>query len=136
MAKPKWPTEDGTYLLVELYGLNIWLFTEEKPYQKAMRCIHGESDDSKVCGLTTYSVHKDGTNIFAVGVFDNDPGTLVHELAHVTIFACEHLGFEPSDGNGEPFAYLMEYLYTNFLPILAEDIPDDAQAKKETEEKT
>jgi len=142
MASPQWPENEGVYLFVELYNLNVWLFTDEKPYKKAMKCIDGESaEDSKACGLTTYSVHKDGTNIFAVGVFDEDPATLVHELAHVTIFACEHLGFEPQDGSGEPFAYLQEFLYTNLLPHIIGDLDalleteEKPKEKEETEEK-
>lgn len=125
MAKPKWPSEAGIYLLVELYGLNVWLFTDVKSYQQALRCICGEEGDATAAGLTIYSVHKDGTNIFAIGVFDEEPCTLVHELAHATIFMCEHIGFSPADGDGEPFAYLQEYLYTKFIDHIYLEKLDD-----------
>lgn len=52
-----------------------------------------------------------GTNIYAVGVFNDDPATLVHELAHVVIDCFDTLGLPINHDASEAFCYLQAGLY-------------------------
>ena len=43
-------------------------------------------------------------------VYAKDTPTLAHELMHVVMFVCKHVGIDPREANGEPAAYLLGYL--------------------------
>lgn len=111
--KPKWPT-GGKFLFIELYRLNVWLFTKREDWDAAVGYLGiSEAKQDGQLGISM-SANRDNENIFLVGVFDGDHGTLVHELAHTTLDMCTMLSFDPQAGNGEPFAYMQGYMFDKF----------------------
>ena len=105
---------------IPLYGGHIWFFTDVSAYNEASNQLDEDSGESheRGVGMTRVYVDEEDRRIYMVGVFDKGLQTLVHELGHVTIIVCEYAGIDPRSGNGEPFCYLLDYLFAEFAPIL------------------
>lgn len=46
-----------------------------------------------------------------IGIFNNDLGTVVHEITHATLFVLDTAGINPFDSNGELMAYIQQHLF-------------------------
>lgn len=113
--RKRWPT-GGHVKQMPLYGGNIWLFTDRPKYNQACRYVNSDHGDNcpHSAGLMVQAVRNHKERIYLIGVFNRDLGTLLHEIAHVCLNAVEHVGFHPKDGNGEPFCYLLDNLFSHF----------------------
>ncbi len=99
-----------------IYGGTIKFFTETTEYEE--ECITLDIPDHDleegILGIFNKTAKDDGTPVYLIGVFDNKTTTLVHELGHMCLDVCEHRGFSAHDGNGEPFCYMLDYLFRLF----------------------
>lgn len=76
-------------------------------HAREFKKMFGYACDEKIrSGLTT---HTAGNYDFLV--YAKDTPSLVHELSHVVLDLFQYIRSEPVEGNGEPFAYLMGYLF-------------------------
>lgn len=100
-------------LPIPIYGGEVWVFKTKAGLLRAQLELGDEEEiqeDTLGDSWVVPSPYKN-ESIYLVGVYDNDLGTLVHELAHTTLSIIETANFNAHDGNGEPFAYLMNYLF-------------------------
>jgi hypothetical protein len=112
-----------------LYFVKLWpyprrlaLFRDRAAYlaylDKHCACSaqsDGHRADDKTHGQMSEVI---GTNIYAVGIFDEDPATLVHELAHVCINLLDGLGMPITHDSSEAFCYLQGSLYAACANVL------------------
>lgn len=119
--KTKWPT-GGVCRNVIPYGGNVWLFTDRKKWQQAAEFCNSGAHVRKSVGLCLWAENTKGHQIYIVGVFNQNVGTLVHELTHACLNIAKHAGFDAGDGNGEPFCYLLDNLFAR--------LKDDIRTKK------
>lgn len=75
-----------------------------KECEKAQIDVHAPEGSYAGLCITTFS-----TSI--VGCFDKSVSTLVHELSHAALNICKARNIDPVQAEGEPFAYLLEYLF-------------------------
>lgn len=73
-------------------------------------------------GITHWD--ENGTAII-VYVGDGLLETLVHECCHATLFVLQRVGIDPSCGNGEPMAYLMDSMFACFKNVFKEYHEED-----------
>lgn len=57
----------------------------------------------------------EGFTCICIGWFTEDHTDLVHECGHAALWVAETHGWEPTGCNGEPFCYLLGYLYRTCL---------------------
>lgn len=62
-------------------------------------------------GANTFKNTQGGLDIHLIGVFDNKPSTIAHEVAHIVFDICQTVGIEVKTGQAnETFCYLLDYL--------------------------
>lgn len=108
--KLKWPKASVVYD-IPLYGGSLHLFKTRKKFEAAYEFLGKEHDASGCCGCTAYLVNEKGRALYLIGVFDNDLGTLVHEVGHATMMIMERAGINAYDSVGEPVCYLLGDMY-------------------------
>ena len=98
---------------VPIYGGEVWIFKNKSEFLSAQLEL-GDDEDIQEGGLgdawVEQSPYRDEC-IYLVGVYDKNLGTLVHELSHTALNILETANFNAHDGNGEPFCYLLNYLF-------------------------
>jgi hypothetical protein len=108
---------------IPLYGGEMWLFLDRISYVDAKVDFGYENELDDCCGETTSVNTDDGGRVYLVGVFSGGlMQTLVHELGHVTFFVCSTAGIDPSASNGEPYCYLLDYLFGEAAPEVAQAV--------------
>ncbi|HBH5395672.1 TPA: hypothetical protein KTV76_001849 [Escherichia coli] len=89
-----------------------------------------EPDFELAGGLTLTCTGEKGGNFYVIAVFDNELGTLTHEVAHATFHCLSDVGVmattDPSHPANETYAYMIGRMFDAFYPVLLESI--DAQA--------
>lgn len=104
--------KSGAILDLELSPYPMWLhlYTDRNRYRRAVNAVirnHIAVDSVRdVDGLCAV---KAGT--IWVGVFDRDPGTLVHELTHAAEHVYEYIELPRGWRNIEPIAHLMGWMF-------------------------
>lgn len=96
--------------VVPIYGNHIIFTRSRREFARLLEQHDGFDDGDEADGLTCTL---DSGN-FIVGIFTKDPGTLAHEMAHVTLEIISRAGFTAEAGNQEPFCYLLGYLVNHF----------------------
>jgi len=103
-------------LQIPIYGGELWLFKTKAEFLNAQEEL-GDTEEIKehTLGDAWAIPHPDEKHglVYLIGVYDNDLGTLIHELSHTTLNIIENAGFSAHEGNGEPFSYLINYLFDN-----------------------
>ena len=99
------------YLHVPIYGATVYFFTSRKKYQKAKEHLGKEVNLTGIDGRVACMTHKDGYDIYLIGVFTSDLPTLVHEVTHLTLMIAENAGIQAYDSVSEPICYLNGYLF-------------------------
>lgn len=102
---------------IPIYSNKIILTTDPNEFEQLQSkhgCIELEYPIDHYRGLTQHYYNNEPSLVLLVGVFDRSIRTLVHELGHAALQICEDKGFNPHDGNGEPFLYLLDYLVDYF----------------------
>lgn len=83
-----------------------------------------EPDFELAGGLTLTCTGEKGGNFYVIAVFDNELGTLTHEVAHATFHVLSDVGVmaatDPSHPANETYAYMIGRMFDAFFPILAE----------------
>lgn len=83
-------------------------------------------------GLTLTCTDENGGNFYVVAVFDNEVGTLTHEVAHATFHCLSDVGVmaatDPSHPANETYAYMIGRMFDAFYPVLLESIDEQAAA--------
>lgn len=106
------PTRDMFYEFCEKAGIPI------------------EPDFELAGGLTLTCTGEKGGNFYVIAVFNNELGTLTHEVAHATFHVLSDVGVmaatDPSHPANETYAYMIGRMFDAFYPVLLESI--DAQA--------
>ncbi|MFX0334165.1 hypothetical protein ACOJ2K_08815 [Escherichia coli] len=89
-----------------------------------------EPDFELAGGLTLTCTGENGGNFYVIAVFNNELGTLTHEVAHATFHCLSDVGVmattDPSHPANETYAYMIGRMFDAFYPVLLESI--DAQA--------
>lgn len=98
---------------IPFYNFTVYLVTDVNQYNKlnkklgySRKLISGEYN-----GLCNFY---DDSSTFIISVFDNDLGTLVHELAHLMIYLYEFIGSKINEETTEPFAYQIGDMFNIF----------------------
>ena len=83
-----------------------------------------EPDFELAGGLTLTCTGENGGNFYVIAVFNNELGTLTHEVAHATFHCLSDVGVmattDPSHPANETYAYMIGRMFDTFFPILAE----------------
>lgn len=99
---------------IPIYGGEVWVFKTKSEFLEAQEEL---GDDAEIIenslGDSWVVPSLDSPNewIYLVGVYDKELGTLVHELSHTALNIVANSNFLAHDGNGEPFSYLLNYLF-------------------------
>lgn len=90
------------------YAAHLYLSTDLAEFTRIV-----EKKSGYTVGTPAGMSWHDARGNFYVGIFDTDRacsiGTLVHELSHVMLDLCCHIGYNPSTQQ-EPFCYMMDYM--------------------------
>lgn len=114
MARVKFPSNCCKTLKIPIYGQVIYFFDNLDSWNAVREWFGHDPYEPGSVGISSWYRHKDtGKKYYALGVFDGDLGTLVHESVHVATDMCEDLGIQFSGEQNEPIAYLIDYIFTN-----------------------
>lgn len=102
------------------YPGEIFLFDGFNAFQRMYKKMSGRQHahkKSEAAGRTVQMVVEGCADTFLVYI---KPGasrqtTTVHELAHVALHTFKNIGVHPHDGNGEPFCYLLDRLFSEAM---------------------
>lgn len=123
MAKAKWP-KLPRYFVPLFNSANVYLARSKDEWEAA--CIHMKVDPSGIAMLggacRHYQNEETNENLYLIGVFNGDIGTLVHECAHATFYCCNDVGVSVDTGAAnETYCYLLDRMFSHFLPHLKQD---------------
>jgi len=96
------------------YGMYLHLYNDREKYRQAINALKGarnavtQERASRADGMCFH--HPQG-HIW-VGVFKKDPSVLIHELSHAVDMITDHVGLPHGTDNGEPRAYLLDYMFS------------------------
>ena len=96
-------------LEIPVYGGYIHFFTEFPKFNQHHKKSCKEEVEHALGWTASYT--ENGKHNIMVGVFDNDPQTLVHECIHASLFVFDRVNIDPTAESGEPFAYFTDCLY-------------------------
>lgn len=101
-------------VLIQPYGYWLTVFSDWGEYSKEVKKRTGKAlnDKEKPAGKTHF-LARNGERLLLV--YAQDDATLAHELTHVILMIFEEIGSDPRESNGEPAAYLMSYLWGEFV---------------------
>jgi hypothetical protein len=103
-------------LNIPLYGGKIVIIQDPLEF---VEMTDEEDDLSDHRGIVHFGVDENSYSVvYYVGVFDNELSTLVHELSHTCLMIVARSQFSAHDGNGEPFSYLLDYLFSQTKNLL------------------
>lgn len=109
--KPKWPRKHCKGFEVPLYGGSVYCFKTREHFEEATKYLDVDLQHEGKAGTCAYLESDKDSSLYLIGVFDGELGTLVHELAHIAIMIVQRAGFNSEKGNGEPYCYLLGYLF-------------------------
>jgi hypothetical protein len=113
-AAAKWPKGIKT-VEIPMYAGLVCLATNLEDWVAMCRYVGVKPDDDGTwCGISWNLRHETTKErVYLVGVLDDNPTTLIHELAHTTfqLHADVGLDLDHENGNCESFTYLQGYLY-------------------------
>lgn len=111
--KPKVP-RPWRVIDVPLYGGQVAIYTDRL---RMIKALHGLSVDAEVGaeGGSCLPLERTDGVIYLAGWYDGKRPTLVHEMAHASLFILTRAGIDPRDSQGEAFAYLLEHLVNELL---------------------
>lgn len=120
--KRKWP-KLPCYLIPLYECATIYFCRSRDEWNQACNAINVEPGCINFlsgCTARFVSIERQ-ENIYLLGVFNNDTGTLAHECAHLAFYACGDVGVPVIAGEAnEPYCYLLDKIFTHFLPFMAE----------------
>lgn len=109
-------------IVPELFGIGrIELHTKRKKLIKHMRKagINKESDYLSDCSGACIYDYLGSHGVLYLYVYETKPSVLVHELFHAAIRYLAFVGVPiETDRPNETYAYFIEYLTREFLPLL------------------
>lgn len=110
---------------VPTYGGSVLLYSDRAKWHAAEAALSGETDykDGNPRGAVARLVFADGKAVYIVGLFCRDPAIIAHECGHLALFVFDRAGVDPICGNGEPFCYLLDTLYTTVSQALKKRRP-------------
>lgn len=118
--KQKWP-KLPRFLIPLFHSANVYLCLSREEWNQACACLGVPPGDIGVLqgAATCFRNEAHGENLYLVGVFNHDAGTLVHECAHVTFYTCRDVGvlINPDEAN-ETYCYLLDRMFSHFLPYI------------------
>lgn len=99
------------------YGCILHLTTNREEWLKKYKKLSGREHSTEGTDGLTYD-HGDGN--YYVGVFEENLGTLAHELAHVCLDVTNRVGLGDITMEQEQFCYMLGYLTEQSLKVLPE----------------
>ncbi len=100
---------------VPLYGGRVLICPTREAYSRALELLDGDPDPctKEYVGvlLELSEGRKPVRKVYLLGWFDQNVGTLIHELSHLTFRVLRHAAVGISQTNDEAYAYLMDALY-------------------------
>lgn len=99
---------------IKPYNGRLFIAKTKKSYEKAHKTYFNESHSvsCNVEGQFYGGCCKDGFWTYLLWA-DND-AAMAHELSHAILHIFERVGIDPRESNGEPFCYLLQYLFTEY----------------------
>lgn len=97
---------------VPLFNDKVLIYTDQDAWQAHRDRTSDGEPLGVVAGATARLSYPDGTMELAVGYFDGELGTLVHELTHAAVFVLQRHGIDPQNDNAEVLARIMDHLFT------------------------
>jgi hypothetical protein len=109
---------------IPIYGGRIEFYNDPIQFGEACHRFNMDEEiEEGILGQYVLCQLEDTTPVYLLGVFDHSLKTLVHELGHMCLDIIKHRGFSAHDGNGEPFCYLMDWLFDHFHKEVASSKP-------------
>lgn len=124
MAKPKKWAKLPHFFVPLFHCANVYLCRSKDEWIQAETAVGAPLTDLTMRkGLCRHFVDdQTGENHYLIGVFDNDAATLVHECAHASFYCCHDVGVTIDTGAAnETYCYLLDRMFTAFLPHLKQD---------------
>lgn len=118
MAKTKWPKLPRFFVPL-FHSANVYLCRSKEEWTQACDHLKVPSGGIEMLGgvCQQYSNAETNENLYLIGVFNNDIGTLVHECAHATFYCCSDVGVTvKTDQANETYCYLLDRMVSHFLP--------------------
>lgn len=109
----KRPPKGVLVVHIPLYGGYVWVARSQAQYNATLEYLDIETDDALPCaGCAQRIVNKrTGGRIYLLGLFEAEPGTLAHEVAHIAFYVFEDVGAAALDGKcNEAYCYLLGWL--------------------------
>lgn len=99
--------------MIPLYGGRVVAYNKRSAYIETIKaCGAPEGDDMETCrGMCFPAQNEAGGKLYALGWFDGDCQTLVHECGHVAMFVVMHAGINPTDSSGEAYCYVLDHVF-------------------------
>ena len=97
---------------VPIYDQTIYIADSREKYREMMEWVKSDTRDIHIVGGQSRQMqNQDGQSFIAVGVFDNDESTLVHECAHAAFQVLSFVGVDPTERNNEAYCYLLGFIF-------------------------
>lgn len=96
---------------IPIYGGKIILVKDRKQFHRLAHKYNRECERDDYCYGRCLELSRRGVTHYLVGVFNGEQRTLVHELAHATMWTLDRVGINPTDSNGETYCYLLAQLF-------------------------
>ena len=106
-------------IVTPLYNADVYCFFTKEEYAKHHEKHIGDVDLNCIGSVNHYT-NKNGYLIVMVGIFNDDIGTLAHELVHVLSRIYLVHGIYYDTENDEPYAYLYQSLFLSVNQRLLE----------------
>lgn len=113
-----WP-KSAKKIDIPIYCQEFYFFTNPDDWTKAVESIECPDHSFGARGIQEQFQNDQGEPLFMLGVFDGDPGTLVHECAHLAFDVLNLVGVPVEAGcPNEAYAYLIEFFYAQTIGLL------------------
>ncbi len=99
-----------THYYLPIYGININIVFNADDF--VYLCKKYQDFDCDVVSLINgYCLMNPDNQEITIGIFNNDLGTVTHEITHAALFILDNRFMNPFDSNGEAMAYLQQHLF-------------------------
>lgn len=99
-----------THYYLPIFGVNINFVFNKKDFKYLAEKYQDFIYDREVSNNGECLMNYENREI-TIGIFNNDLGTVIHELTHATLFVLETGYMNPHDSNGEVMAYIQQHLF-------------------------
>jgi hypothetical protein len=103
---------------IPVFGGKLMLCCSREEWSALAEAYAGDPDTEGCHGLTIRYRTKEDGRVYAIGVFDGNIDTFIHELAHAVFFLLGDVGVTLEDGGAnEAYTYTAGFLVREALPV-------------------